>query len=824
MQRREFHKGAAAAAVSTLLGLAGCGGGNAGDPFATQAGSAQDLAAKPRPVTPAAALDSSGPLKPMGTNFSGMEWALGELRESPRTRPNIDYAPPRAVDVAYLAANGFGRNRLPLQWELLQPMLVDTVANAQARTVIGEPGALHPVYAVYIDATLDAHAAVGARCILDLHNFCRYKDFVYQSDGSVIGLTRPDDPLAYAYTTDKAQVRERIFALAPNASLTPAAFADVWRRMALRWKDHPGFGGYGLMNEPHDLPRPGEVTESVNTRGEDLRIWPAFARAAIEAIRVVDPQGRIYLAGNAWGGAMTLTPEYNPAWPLAYDHLVYEVHAYLDAYNNGAGFDWDLEAAKDYTALFGQGPITADTGMNRMKIAVEWARTHGARLALTETGMPIDDLRWQEAFRRLVNLCVSQGVEIQTWMGGSHWAARNHATNHAPGWHQNRTLEPLVAGPLKAAAGIAQAMLFDDVVTVATGGAVQIAVYARGHLAQPVTLQVASDAGGSLSKTTLVIPAGANGEDGFTFTPAPDSVATLTYTSDWPGQQLPPARTIYALADPVARAATQPREAGLTLIARYRACKWDLADGHTDFMLGRPADEGDVVRAVADSGWGSSPGNAMEMLNWMNQDGPDRGPLKPATMRTGGGRKRADFSAPGCTGLWCKKVIPGPTFRKPRNRVPYNLADSHFVIAVVSVSRPEQAGTVFHAGTTGGYWFSELAFFKGLPQARWEDTRGAPAYLTCPDPPALGVPLVMSLVCAPGRQALRVNSRVIAAGAVTLEPAPFENLMIGWGVRGRNPQPSFGGEVYGVIAGAGTPTDAEIAVMERYLLDFAGTP
>ncbi len=178
MQRREFHKGAAAAAVSTLLGLSGCGGGE-GDSLATpQAGSTQDLAAKPRPVTPAEPLDSSGPLKPMGTNLSGMEWALGELRESPRTRPNIDYTPPRAADVAYMAANGFGRNRLPLQWELLQPMLVDTVANAQARTVIGEPGALHPVYAVYIDATLDAHAAVGARCILDLHNFCRYKDFV----------------------------------------------------------------------------------------------------------------------------------------------------------------------------------------------------------------------------------------------------------------------------------------------------------------------------------------------------------------------------------------------------------------------------------------------------------------------------------------------------------------------------------------------------------------------------------------------------------------------------------------------------------------------
>ena len=824
MQRREFHKGAAAAAVSTLLGLSGCGGGEDDSSSTSQASNAQDLGAKPRPVTPAESLDTSGPLKPMGTNFSGMEWALGELRESPRTRPNIDYTPPRAVAVAYLAANGFGRNRLPLQWELLQPMLGDTVANPEARALIGEPGALHPVYAGYIDATLDAHAAAGARCILDLHNFCRYKDFVYQSDGAVIGLTRPGDPLAYAYTPVPNQVHERIFTLAPNASLKPATFADVWRRIALRWKDHPGFGGYGLMNEPHDLPRPGEVTPSLTIGGEDRMIWPAFARAAIEAIRTVDPQGRIYLAGNAWGGAMTLTPDYNPAWPLSYPNLVYDVHAYLDAYNNGAGFDWDLEAAKDYTALFGSGPLTADTGMNRMKIALEWARTHGARLALTETGMPIDDPRWQEAFRRMVNLCWAQGVEIQTWIGGSHWSAHNHAINHVPGWHQNRTLDPLVAGPLKAAAGIEQAVLFDDVVTVASGGAVQVAVYARGYLVQPVTLQIASDAGGSFNRATLVIPAGANGEDRFTFTPAPDTVATLTYTNGASGQQLPPARKVYALVDPVAREAVQPREAALTLIARDRACKWDLADGYTDFMLGRPAGQGEAVRAVADSGFGSSPGNAMEMLNWMNQDGPNRGPLRPATMRTDGGRKRADLSAPDCTGLWCKKVIPGETFPNPRNRVPYNLADLHFVIAVVSVSRPDQAGTVFHAGTTGGYWFSELAFVNGLPQARWEDALSRQSYLTSPDRPTPGIPLVMSLVYAPGRQQLRVNTEIVKTSAVELVSAPLENLMIGWGMHGRKPQPSFGGEVYGVIAGAGAPTDAEMQVMERYFLAAAGTP
>jgi hypothetical protein len=131
---------------------------------------------------------------------------------------------------------------------------------------------------------------------------------------------------------------------------------------------------------------------------------------------------------------------------------------------------------------------------------------------------------------------------------------------------------------------------------------------------------------------------------------------------------------------------------------------------------------------------------------------------------------------------------------------------------------------VFHAGTTGGYWFSELAFVHGLPQARWEDAGSRQSYLTSPDRPTPGVPLVMSLVYAPGRQALRVNTAIVKTSAVDLVSAPLENLMIGWGMHGRHPQPSFGGEVYGVIAGAGAPTDAEMAVMERYLLAAAGRP
>jgi len=134
-------------------------------------------------------------------------------------------------------------------WACVSAPVPCTQANAAARAAIGEPGAFHAGFASYITGVLDAHAAAGIKCVVDVHNYCRYRDFVFQGDGSVIGLVRPSDPVLHAYTSDNRQVRTRIFALAPGATLKPSNYTDLMSRIATRWKDHPGFGGYGLMNE-----------------------------------------------------------------------------------------------------------------------------------------------------------------------------------------------------------------------------------------------------------------------------------------------------------------------------------------------------------------------------------------------------------------------------------------------------------------------------------------------------------------------------------------------------------------------------------------------
>lgn len=827
MQRREFHKGAVSTAVLALFGLTACGGGGGGGsaaPGAAPAPAAGTGGPAPGPAASPAGAPAAGPAEPsvplvatLGTNLSGMEWAAG-VRSSPDTLPNLHYTVPRAADVRWLAANGFGKNRLPIMWELLQPVLVDSPANAQVRALLGEPGAFNETYAGFITGVLDAHAQVGARCILDCHNYCRYTDFRFQADGSVAGLVAAPGPGAQAYTSNPSQVLTRIFATAPGATLSQRAFADFCTRVATRWKDHPGFGGYGLMNEPHDMPRPGQTVGSDDAGGEDLSVWPAYARVGIDAIRAVDAQGLVYVAGNAWGGAMNIGPGFNPAWPLAGSNLVYEVHSYVDAYNNGNGFNWDLEVAKNYTAGFGVGPVTVDTGLNRMRIATDWAHAHNTRIALTETGMPFDDPRWIEAFRRMAAHTWQNGWEIQSWMGGSHWQARSHGINHVPGWHQNRTLEPLVGGVLKTVAGIDRATLFDDGGGWSAGGApVTITVYARGNLVAPVTLTVSSDNGGTFSKQALVIPAGANGEDSFTFVAPAGSVSTLRYAG---APQVPPPRKVYALADPVAFAATDLESAARAILARYAAPLWNLADGFTDFLLGRPAAEGDPVRAVADSGYGSSDGNAMEMLNWMNQDAAGMGPLRPPAMRSSP-RPHADLTAEGATGLWCRKVAAAGAYPNARNRLPYGLTDPHFAVAAIGLPAAGASGTVFQATVNGEGQHVELAVANGQAQARWADAGGGSLVLQGPQL-AAGSVAVLSLAGGQGSQQLRVNSAAAASASRSFAAAPFADMLVGWGDPHRGAAATFRGHVYAVATGRGTPSTAELAVLERYVASLAG--
>jgi endoglucanase len=286
---------------------------------------------------------------------------------------------------------------------------------------------------------------------------------------------------------------------------------------------------------------------------------------------------------------------------------------------------------------------------------------------------------------------------------------------------------------------------------------------------------------------------------------------------------VPPPRKVFSLADPVAYAATSLPDAALAIIAKYGACKWELADGYTDYLLGTPAAAGQVVRAVSDSGYGSSPGNAMEMINWINKDSGATGPMSLPVMRVTNGRKNSDHAVPESFGFWCKKsgrmagVQPNP-----RNRVPYNLEDAHFAVAALSVPAQNNTGVVFQASKTEDLQTSELGFTNGQPRAKWVDSKGQTVQLLAPAKLAANTPAVLALVSVAGAQKLRLNSAEVGSSAATFAPSAFTQMLMGCGYVSYYPREGFRGNLYAVIAGKGAPTLAELAVLEQYLAGTAG--
>lgn len=782
----------------------------------------------------------------VGTNLSGMEWAESTIRYGASSYPNRGYTCPRARDVAYLASTGMTKNRLPFRWERLQPILTRT--NAAASIVAashlegGVKGNFEIYYAEYIQAVLDAHAANGMKVILDMHNYCRYLDFVYNGDGTVTGFTAPADRHIMPYTTDNTKVINRIMSLAAGATLTQADFTDIWTRIANRWKGHPGLAGFSLMNEPMNMPSAGGVTafnDPYVGGVQDYSIWPTFAQAAINAIRATGSTDFIYVGGNDWQNPMYWTT-INPGFPLndPANKIIYDAHMYIDHGSTGQAFDYNYELSFGWSAgeinqggvpVAGlSGPSTSinpQTAVNRQTTFKNWLTSNSKKGALTEYGMPLGDTRWTTMWRNGMVYAFQNNIEVYTWMGGNHWPIHGYPINHVPQFHQNKTLEPEVSGVIKNVIGVAGATLFDEGPGYAlAGNPITITLQARGNLTSPVTVTVTSDNGGTFNKQTLTLAAGFNSTDSFTYTPASDRVATLTYVRTG-GGQVPPARKVYSIIDPVARAATNLTDAANTLIAKYQMARWVVADAYDDYMAGSPCANGAKIRAISDSGYMSTLVDPMEMINWFNDD-TDQG-MDVATLSTmatdSNGKKYMDLSTYPRRGLWCKKIEPTtPDKPNPTSRMKFDLQNPHFAVATISISALSTAGVVFQAGQTEGQQRSELAFVNGVPRAVFTDINGVTSTLNGTAQLATNTPTVLSFKNKPGAQLLRVQGVQAAASSTTFANSYFTQMLMGGGYRNYFEDASFLGRLYGVLVGIGDPSTAELNVLEQYAASLAG--
>lgn len=250
----------------------------------------------------------------MGQQYFGVnEPALGFSADKLPGQLWFDFPliPNESID--YFAAKGMNTIRVGLIWERAQPTLF---------------GALDSTYIQYLtDSVNYVTNTKGMYCLLDLHNYHRYRN-------QVIGST------AVPYT----------------------ALTDVWQRLATLYKDNPRMI-WGTMNEPYG------ITYLAARLG---------ANAAIKGIRDAGATQLITISGNdyssvsgwvgtnsVWMGPSNITDPLN--------NWMYEMHQYFD--NQGGSTvcvpTWDVE-----------GNFAATT---------TWARNNGVKIFLGEFGLNDSD-------------------------------------------------------------------------------------------------------------------------------------------------------------------------------------------------------------------------------------------------------------------------------------------------------------------------------------------------------------------------------------------------------------------------------------------------
>jgi len=276
-----------------------------------------------------------------GVNIAGAEFNSKKLPGAAGT----DYFYPKASTIDHFAAAGMNVIRLPFRWERIQQRLGGDLDVAE--------------YQRLADAVQMA-TAKKLFVVLDVHNYAAYRD-------QTIGST----------------------------AVPVSAFADLWRRLAEKFKGEP-LVGFGLMNEPKGL-----TTET----------WLEAANAAIAQIRQTGARNLVFVPGNGWTGAHSWfhkgygTPNAtvmlgvkDPA-----DNYVYELHQYLDSDFSGT----HPECRND------------QIGVTTLTEVTDWLRRNNKRGFLGEFGAGRD----ATCLAALENMLTFIDKNRDAWLGWTYWAA-----------------------------------------------------------------------------------------------------------------------------------------------------------------------------------------------------------------------------------------------------------------------------------------------------------------------------------------------------------------------------------------------------------------
>jgi endoglucanase len=273
-----------------------------------------------------------------GVNLASAEFA-------PHKKPGVhgkDYIYPTKATAAPFAAKGMNSIRLPILWERIQPTAL---------------GPLDEEEMALLDASLSDLGGFK-QVILDVHNYARFND----------KLLSPHDQSA-------------------------KALPDLWRRLALRYKDRPNIA-FGVMNEPYEI------------AASD---WRPIAEATTAAIRQTGARNLILIPGTRWTGGHSWDhggSESNATVMAGFRdpgrNMVFEIHQYLDEDSSGAKFKC----------------VRRTIGRERLEGVTRWLRQERAQAILGEFGVD----RSPECLAALDDMLSFLRENGDVWIGWNYWA------------------------------------------------------------------------------------------------------------------------------------------------------------------------------------------------------------------------------------------------------------------------------------------------------------------------------------------------------------------------------------------------------------------
>ena len=518
----------------------------------------------------------------IGINLSGLE----DGGNVPGTA-GTDYAVPTTAEMDYFKSLGMTHVRLPGKWERIQPTLF---------------GALSTTYLRYFQSLVSYAASIGLLVLIDpLHNFGgRYDSYTLAQPVAVgdrqVVLTAT--PLGYAAgasvgipngasigtiaafsagATTIPLAAPALVAVASGAlvsfggqvgnTISSAAFADVWTKLATVFRGNAGILGYDIMNEPANMP------PSLITAGQTS--WPDAAQAAVTAIRAVDTTTMIFVEGDGYSGAgawLVNNANLNIVDPS--NNLAYAPHSYLDRDSSGTYPNWGIEDATPLQSPPNIGAVhTTQVGVQRVTIPITWGRQNGHQIWTGETGIGTDgnvsdQNSWEVGLYNQLSYQQSLNVPAILWAGGPYTG--NYFLGLEPSGTVGNYVDRRAIAVVRSLTGVgwnAGVALFTGSNRGSPATAMTLSLEVRGYFTQPQTFHITSDdplasfqyngqtlTGGSF---TVQPTTGFNLYAAVTHIPGPNAISsTLTITTP-SNIKAPAALGFSTIADPLANEPAQ---------------------------------------------------------------------------------------------------------------------------------------------------------------------------------------------------------------------------------------------------------------------------